>query len=225
MRFQFTNHDSFYLYQFCLLTNLLSLLGLVGHQLLRPLDLHLLVVVGDVCWYLGLGHHEVQDLNPVLAQSADAGPDVGEDLLDDGEEESVVHLVDGVIGTENPAGKQSLNWCELFGIQTPPQVLFYSVVDENIFKINSELLGHGDDLVFLHGRDGLDLPEGVLYAVLSDGLDGLHGECLWSHSDFSEALTEGHHEVYARLRHSGLESPVSEVDADMALLDLVVRAS
>ena len=64
----------------------------------------------DVCWNLRLGHHEVENLNPVLAQPDDAGPHVGQHLLDDGQEECVVHLVNCVVGTEDP-GQNVLEKC------------------------------------------------------------------------------------------------------------------
>ena len=63
--------------------------------------------MGDICRDLRLGHHEVQHLNTVLTKSADTGPHIGQYLLHDGEEQSVVDLVNGVVCTENP-GDQSV---------------------------------------------------------------------------------------------------------------------
>ena len=106
-----------------------------------------------------------------------------------------------------------------------PQVFFNSVKYENILEIHPELFGHSNDLVFLYGGDGRDFPEGVLYPVFSDGLDGLHSKGLGPHPDLSVVLNKGHHEVNPWLRHSLLQSPVFEVDAHIALVYLVVRVS
>ena len=58
--------------------------------------------MSDVLGDLRLGNHQVENLYTVLPKPADAGLDVGQNLLDNGEEERVVNLVDGVVGTENP---------------------------------------------------------------------------------------------------------------------------
>ena len=97
------DHTTSYLHQLRLLSDLLSLLGLVGDQLLRPLNFHLFVVVSDVLGDLGLGNHQVENLYTVLPQSGDAGPHIGQNMLAYREEESVVNLVDGVVRTVNPA--------------------------------------------------------------------------------------------------------------------------
>ena len=59
--------------------------------------------MSDVLGDLRLGNHQVEDLYTVLPQPADTGLDIDQNLLDNGKEESVVDLVDGVVRTENPA--------------------------------------------------------------------------------------------------------------------------
>lgn len=118
----------------------------------------------------------------------------------------VVHVVDGVVGAEDP------------------QLLLHAVVHERLAELHAEALHHKDDLVDVHARDDLDVVEDVLNAVPRD--DGHRRERVRPGPDLDlvHGGDEGQHVVHPGLGDGLHEGAEPEVDADAALVHLVERA-
>ena len=50
-----------------------------------------------------------------------------------------------------------------------PEVFFHSVIDQGPLEVHPKVLDHLVELALLDGGDDIDLPEGILDAVLGDG--------------------------------------------------------
>ena len=54
-----------------------------------------------------------------------------------------------------------------------PEVFFDSIIDQGPLEVHPKVLDHLVKLAFLNSGDDIDLPEGVLYAILGNGQHGL----------------------------------------------------